>query len=239
MIILLPCYQPDGKLLDLVAGLGDQHIVLVDDGSGPRYAGVFDAARAAGCEVVGYSDNCGKGYALKHGLAYIHDLHPGQGVVCADCDGQHSPADIRRVAGAVSERPGSIVLGARRFAGRVPARNRYGNLLTSLVFARVTGRRLQDTQTGLRGYPAALLQWLLTIPGERYEYELEILLAACDDGIPIVETPIATLYLDDNRSSHIRLPHDLIRIYRPMLRYSATATGRRAERRIAFEQPVR
>ena len=238
MIILIPCYEPDGKLLALVAALRDQHILLVDDGSGPGYAGVFDAARAAGCEVVGYSDNCGKGYALKHGLAYIHDLHPGEDVVCADCDGQHSPADIRRVAGVVSERPGSVVLGSRHFAGKMPARNRYGNLLTSMVFSRVTGRRLQDTQTGLRGYPAALLQWLLTIPGERYEYELEILLAACDDGIPIVETPIATVYIDDNRSSHIRLPRDLIRIYRPLLWRSASSTSRRADRRILLEQPV-
>ena len=238
MIILIPCYRPDAKLLALVTALRDQHLVLVDDGSGPAYAGVFDAARAAGCAVVGYADNCGKGYALKHGLAYIHDLHPGEDVVCADCDGQHSPADIRRVAGVVGERPGSVVLGSRRFAGWVPARNRYGNLVTRMVFARVTGHRLQDTQTGLRGYPAALLPWLLTIPGERYEYELQVLLAACDDGIPIVETPIATVYIDHNRSSHIRLPHDLIRIYLPMLRYSASAHSRRGERRIVLEQRV-
>jgi hypothetical protein len=48
VIILIPCYQPDGELLELIAALGDQHIVLADDGSGPRHAGVFDAARAAG-----------------------------------------------------------------------------------------------------------------------------------------------------------------------------------------------
>jgi len=238
VIILVPCYEPDAKLLALIADLPGERIVLVDDGSGPEYAGVFAAARTAGCDVVGYAGNCGKGHALKHGLAYVHDLFPGENVVCADCDGQHTPADIRRVAAVVGERTGAIVLGSRRFAGRVPARNRYGNLLTSSVFARVSGRRLQDTQTGLRGYPAALLPWLLTISGERYEYELEVLLAACDDGIVIVETPIATVYIDDNRSSHIRLPHDLIRIYRPMLQHAVSAHRRRGERRIALEEPV-
>lgn len=106
---------------------------------------------------------------------------------------------------------------SRRFAGAVPARNGYGNLLTSMVFSAVTGRRLQDTQTGLRAYPAALVEWLLDIRGERYEYELEILLAACDAGIPLVEVPITTIYIDGNRSSHIRLPQDVIRIYLPML----------------------
>jgi hypothetical protein len=60
-MILIPCYQPDGKLLALIGALGGHHLVLVDDGSGPAYAGVFAAARAAGCQVVGYSDNCGKG----------------------------------------------------------------------------------------------------------------------------------------------------------------------------------
>lgn len=239
MIVLIPCYRPDVKLLSLVAALSGHRIVLVDDGSGAGYAGVFEAARAAGCEVVGYSDNCGKGFALKHGLAYVHDLYPGEDVVCADCDGQHTPADIRRVAGALEEHPGAMVLGSRRFAGAVPARNRYGNLLTSIMFSLVTGRRLVDTQTGLRAYPAALLEWLLDIPGERYEYELEILLAACADGIPIVEVPIATVYIDGNRSSHIRLPEDLVRIYRPMLRFASSPPRGRARsyvrRRTAVE----
>jgi glycosyltransferase involved in cell wall biosynthesis len=227
MIILIPCYRPDAKLLALVADLAEHRTVLVDDGSGPAYAEVFDAARTAGCDVLGYSDNCGKGFALKHGLAYIDDVYPGEDVVCADCDGQHTPADIRKVAGVRDEHPDSILLGSRLFAGAVPLRNRYGNLLTSAVFARVTGRRLRDTQTGLRGYPASLLPWLLDIPGEGYEYELEILLAASGEGVPVVEVPIATVYLDGNRSSHIRLPRDLIRIYRPMLRWAASGPDAR------------
>ena len=40
MIILIPCYRPDAKLLALVAALGDHRIVIVDDGSGPAYVEV-------------------------------------------------------------------------------------------------------------------------------------------------------------------------------------------------------
>ena len=222
MVIIIPCYRPDGALLTLVRALRgpdpDQRIVLVDDGSGPEYAHVFDAARGAGCDVLRYSQNHGKGVALKRGLALIAAAHPGEDVVCADADGQHTPADIRRVAGALADEPGSIVLGSRLFAGDVPARSRYGNALARMLFSAVTRTRLLDTQTGLRGYPAAMLEWLRAVPGERYEYELEVLLAAVRAGVPIVEVPIATVYLDGNRSSHFRLPWDPIRVYLPLLK---------------------
>src|SRR5215210_5054045 len=161
MIILIPCYKPDAKLLALVDELRASdwgpHIVVVDDGSGQSYAPIFDVARAKGCDVVGYAGNRGKGYALKHGLAHVDRHFPGHDVVCADCDGQHTPADIRRVASAVQGRSDAIVLGARQFVGAVPARSRYGNALARTVFRWVTGQRLQDTQTGLRGYPSRLL----------------------------------------------------------------------------------
>jgi len=222
MIILIPCYQPDTKLLALVRALRGpdpaQRIVLVDDGSGPGYTHLFDAARGAGCDVLRYPQNHGKGIALKRGLTLIATAHPGEDVVCADCDGQHTPADIRAVGAALDEHPQSIVLGARQFVGDVPARSRYGNALARLLFAAITGRRLQDTQTGLRGYPAALLGWLQAIPGERYEYELEVLLAASRADLAVVEVPIETLYLDDNRSSHFRLPWDPIRVYLPFVK---------------------
>ena len=227
MIILIPCYKPDGRLLALVEALraadATQRVVLVDDGSGPDYGDVFGAAQDAGCDIVGYETNRGKGAALKHGFAYVAECYPREDVVCADGDGQHTPTDIRRVGAALPAHPGAIVLGSRRFVGDVPARNRYGNAITSVVFGTVTGQWLQDTQTGLRCYPGTMIPWLLSLPGERYEYELQILLAARRADVAVVEVPIATVYLDDNRSSHMRFPWDPIRIYLPFVRFSASS----------------
>jgi glycosyltransferase involved in cell wall biosynthesis len=227
MIILIPCYEPGEQLLVLVRSIHalrpNQAIVLVDDGSGPGSAEVFATCEALGCEVVSHRVNRGKGAALKTGFAHIAECHLDHDVICADCDGQHTMVDILRVADEVAHRSETIVLGARRFATNVPARSRFGNGVTRLVFRIATGTRLQDTQTGLRGYSASMLAWLQTIDGDRFEYELETLLMAEGEGLHFHEVPIETVYLGGNESSHFRPIRDSIRVYVPLVRYAASS----------------
>jgi glycosyltransferase involved in cell wall biosynthesis len=223
MIILIPAYEPDAQLLELIgavrAAAPSLNLVVVDDGSGPAYGQIFDGARRAGVHVIAHPVNRGKGSALKTGFAFILDRFPGQDVVCADGDGQHSVVDILRVAERAGTDASSMVLGARAFAGSVPARSRVGNATTGLLFRLATGERIPDTQTGLRGYPAAMLPWLLTVGGERYEYELNVLLEAKAAGYRIASVGIATIYLDHNAGSHFRPVADSIRVYAPLLKF--------------------
>lgn len=241
MIILIPAYEPGAELVPLLRAIRatdpDQKVVVVDDGSGPAYAEVFNQAAACGAEVIGHPVNMGKGYALRAGFAHIAAVHPGHDVVSADSDGQHRLADIRRVAARLAadgsaaaaghapadRRP--IVLGARRFTGDVPLRSKLGNSITTFLFRRLTGLGITDTQTGLRGYPAALLGWLHRIEGDRFEYELEVLLAADRAGIEVVEVPIETVYLDDNESSHFHPIRDSFRVYVPLVRFAFSSVA--------------
>ena len=238
MIVLIPAYEPGRRLVELVRdlrsadpGLG---VLVVDDGSGAGYADVFRRAGVAGADVLTHDRNRGKGAALKTGFAHLEGA--GEAVVCADCDGQHAVADILRVAGAVGQRTGAapadtgrggleIVLGGRAFSGHVPLRSRFGNSVTRGLFRAVTGTAIRDTQTGLRGYPAGLLPWLLGIPGERFEYEFNVLLAAPGAGIALHEVEIATIYLEGNTSSHFRPVADSVRIYAQLLRFAASSFG--------------
>lgn len=226
MVILVPALEPDDRLLALLRALRtaapQDALVVVDDGSGPAYADVFDSARTLGATVLTHRTNRGKGVALRTGIAHVLSEHPGQDVVSADCDGQHTVADILRVAGRVN-RGRAIVLGARQFTGPVPARSRVGNALTRVLFALATRHPLQDTQTGLRGYPAHLLEWLLSIPGDRFEYELAVLLRAPAAGHVIEEIPISTVYLEGNASSHFRPLTDSARVYVPLLLFSLSS----------------
>lgn len=230
MIVLIPSYEPDERLVRLVADLRasapDVHVLVVDDGSGPAYRAVFDRVRGAGCTVLTYPGNRGKGCALKTGFAYAERQHPGEAVVCADSDGQHSVADILRVAAAVAaqgpDRP-ATVLGWRSFQGSVPARSVIGNRATARFFHLATGLRLRDTQTGLRGYPAVLLPWLRSVRGERFEYELNLLLRAAAERLPVEEVEIATIYLDANASSHFRPVADSARVLAPLVRFSLSS----------------
>lgn len=219
MIVLIPSYEPDQRLVDVVAELRRQapgwQIVVVDDGSSTRYAPVFTLTAALGATVLTHPTNRGKGAALKTGFAWVLENASGQTVVCADSDGQHLVTDIVRVASAVREK--AMVLGGRRFTGKVPARSRFGNAVTRHVFRALTGVQVYDTQTGLRAYPPELLDWLLTVPGDRFEYEFQALLRARTAGIRIVEVEIATVYEVEARSSHFRAVRDSVRIYAPLL----------------------
>lgn len=213
-------------MLNLIEQLKEKtndQIIVVDDGSGPVYQEIFTAARQMGCTLLWHDTNQGKGSALKMGIQYLLNQGEPEGVVCADCDGQHSVGDILKLAGVTREKSNQIILGSRQFVGEVPWRSRLGNNLTRYIFALATGSRIYDTQTGLRGYPANMFKWLLQVPGRRYEYELNILLEAQQHGYQVYEIPIATIYEDHNHSSHFHPLFDSIRVYLPLFKFSASS----------------
>ena len=226
LAVVVPAYQPDARLVGLVDDLHEAlpgcRVLVVDDGSGPDYVAVFAQARAQGAVVVTHQVNSGKGQALRTGLARAATTWPDADVVCADADGQHTPADIAAVARRVRE-TGRMTLGVRALTGPVPLRSRLGNRATALLFRGATGWRLRDTQTGLRGYPAGGLEWLLEVPGDRYEYELSALLRARELGMAVEEVEIATVYEPGNASSHFRPLQDSARIYAPLLRFTGAS----------------
>ena len=210
--ILIPAYEPDGNLAALVADLRSvfRHVVIVDDGSAHGH-GVFATVRPQVDALLVHDVNRGKGAALRTGLAWIRDNLPDvRAVVTADSDGQHRPADIRRVAEASLDHPDGLVLGVREFAGKVPFRSQLGNIWTRVVFRLLTGLSIRDTQTGLRGIPRGLVGRMLAIPGDRYEYELRMLVDARHHLAPPVQVPIETVYIDGNRSSHFRPFRDTV-----------------------------
>lgn len=220
-IVLIPAYKPDAALINTAAELKTRgyELVIVDDGSGEGYTEIFRRASAFG-KILRKKVNHGKGAALKSGFCYITQKRPDcRFVITADADGQHKTADIARVDAFLHEF-GGLVIGSRKFVGDVPARSMFGNTLTRGVFAAVSGVRVNDTQTGLRGFETALIPWLLSIPGDRYEYEMNMLLDAAKKGIPIGEVEIETVYENDNASSHFNPIKDSAKIYRCIFNYA-------------------
>ena len=204
--IVIPAYQPDAKLLGLVEALRVEfpHIVVVDDGS-TGCEEIFASVRGRVEALLAHPANRGKGAALKTAFAWIRERLPNiAGVVTADADGQHTPEDIRRVAEATATRKGGIVLGVRTFEGPVPLRSRFGNWWASLFFRLKTGLAIRDTQTGLRGIPSDMLDRMLALRGDRYEYETRMLVDMRRHPLPPLQIPIKTVYLEGNRSSHYR-----------------------------------
>ena len=107
-----------------------------------------------------------------------------------------------------------LVLGSRNFnSPDIPARSSFGNKLTSWVFAVMFGQKLMDTQTGLRGIPLKIVPSMLRISGERFEYEMNMLIECRKQKIEIYEIPIETIYIDENSSSHFNPVIDSVKIY--------------------------
>lgn len=228
-VLLIPAYQPSAELPGLVRamlaeskGLLDR-AVIVNDGSAEPCEAIFAELRTIpGVQVIAHAVNLGKGAALKSGFNWILVNDPEvTGIVTADADGQHLPADVARVAREHSSRPGSLVLGSRAFQGAVPFRSRFGNTLTRVIFRLFTGLALRDTQTGLRVWPRARCLEALRLPYNGYEFEFEALVKAAQSKIH--EVPIETVYQEGNKSSHFNPVRDSLRIYYVFLRYSASA----------------
>ncbi|MFD4958450.1 GtrA family protein [Microbacterium sp. NPDC058389] len=231
MIVLIPAYEPGPRLAGVVAGLlgadPDVEVVVVDDGSGPGDAAVFAMAEGLGATVLHHGVNGGKAAALRTGFDHALLEHPGDDVVTADADGQHTVTDILRVADelradAAAGTP-TLVLGCRAFAGRVPWRSRAGNAVARGVFRLAAGWPLSDTQTGLRGIPAELVEWVRDQPGERFAYEQNVLLRCRRAGVATREVPIETVYLDGNASSHFRPVVDSLRVMLPLMLFAGSS----------------
>jgi glycosyltransferase involved in cell wall biosynthesis len=220
--VIIPAREPEpvlGPLAQSLAEAGFGLVLVVDDGSSAAAAALFREASTAGARVLVHAVNLGKGRALKSAFNCILAEYPAiTAVVTADADGQHTLADIVRVAAETAAR-GTPVLGSRAFAGQVPLRSRFGNTLTRYVFASVTGSMLRDTQSGLRGFPRNVLPSLITLEGERYEFEMNMLAFLCRAGRKPFEVPIETVYIGGNRSSHFNPIWDSMRIYFVLARF--------------------
>ena len=226
--VVVPAYQPDRQLIEVVRGVRrvmTAPIVVVDDGGGPDYAAIFaEVATVSGVTVLRHAVNLGKGAALRTGFNHAVCAFPElTGVVTADADGQHAPEDIARIAAALEENPGALVLGVREFEGEVPLRSRVGNRLSGFAYRLLVGESLSDTQTGLRGVPAKLLPDLLRSSAPGYEFELDALILARHHGFALVQRKIRTIYAGRNESSHFNPLRDSMRISLVLFRFSLVA----------------
>ncbi len=214
-IALIPAYKPLALLPNLVSELtrSGMTVVLVDDGSGAEFGEIFKAC-AQNAKICTHAKNMGKGVALKTGLEYILNTYGEDNVVVTvDADGQHEVKDALAVCEIVENHPHTLVFGSRMFTGKVPFKSRVGNTLTQVSFHIFSGVSMYDTQTGLRAFSGDLIPKLLDISGERYEYEMNMLFDFTKERIPIIEHEIATIYENNNESSHFNPIKDTLSLH--------------------------
>lgn len=222
-IILIPTFNPDEEIMDsFVEELEKSftNIIFINDGSSTKHNTYFNKL-AKKHHVIKHYKNLGKGRAIKNALNYILNSYPEcKAIITVDCDGQHSVSDITKCYKKVLKNEDALILGVRDFnKSNVPFKSRYGNIITRNIFKLFVGLKISDTQTGLRGMSLKVAEKLMDIGGERYEYETNVLIACKTKDIPIIEVPIKTIYIENNKTSHFNPLKDSILIYKLFIKY--------------------
>jgi putative flippase GtrA len=216
--VIIPTYRPNQNLFKLVQKLQKHFkgmIIVVDDGNQDQT--IFK--QLSGVVLLHHDKNKGKGAALKTAFKYVlKELDSVYGVVTADADGQHPAEDILKMIHLIDQDSDLFYLGTRTFSQKTPLRNRLGNLITRKVFSWVTKQTIMDTQNGLRAIPKWLLEKLIKIPQQRYDYEMAMLKLIADQGVRIIQVPVKTIYEQEGAISSFNPWKDSVLIYRILLK---------------------
>ena len=223
-VILIPSYEPDNKLIKLINELKKNklNVVVVNDGSSKEYDSIFNKIKKK-VKVISYDTNQGKGYALKIGLEYIKENYKDYVVVTMDSDGQHSVKDAIKLSNYAEKHPSELVIGKRIRSEKTPLRSKLGNSITMFIYRLSTGVKVYDTQTGLRAFTSELMDFMQNVEGNRYEYEMNVLLYAPSNDIKIKEIEIETIYIENNEGSHFNTIKDSYRVYKEIIKYSLSS----------------
>jgi membrane-associated phospholipid phosphatase len=174
-------------------------LVLVDDGAPPAVAALLERAAAdSRVQVLRLGSNQGKGTAVAAGIEAALERDP-DAVVVLDSDGQH-PASLIPSFVAAAEHA-DVVIGDRPRGGAMPVARRAANAASSWALSLAVGRRLRDTQNGMRLFRAAALRSVPPSPG-RYEAETRHLKQLIRSGREVGWVPMPAIYDGEASSFH-------------------------------------
>ena len=210
--VIIPSYNNATKIEAVINEvlLQTNNVIVINDGATDNTAQLL--AHYKNIKVISYPQNKGKGYAVKKGFKKAIELGY-EYAITIDSDGQHCAEDISKFINACFINQNAIIIGNRSIIkGKISRKSSFANNLSNFWFLVITGIKLDDTQSGFRLYPIKKMQHILTLT-RRYEFEIEIMVKASWQNIPIESIPISVIYPPENeRISHFRPVVDFIRI---------------------------
>lgn len=217
--VVAPTYNNAGTLRDILDRLEALALplIIVNDGSTDATAALLSdwsaAARTVHVTILTHPKNRGKAAAMRSGFANAKSAGHSH-VVTIDTDGQLDPEDIPTMLSVARSRPDAVVLGSRRrdIAG-CPRASRLAWYLVALGIFLETGRRIPDSQCGLRVYPLRTLSFV-RCSSRRYGFESEVLTRSLWAGAPFAQVPVHCRYFPTSqRVSHFKPTRDGLRSF--------------------------
>jgi glycosyltransferase involved in cell wall biosynthesis len=201
---VIPVYNHAGTVAQVIKdaqALG-YPVFVVDDGSTDN---TYDQIKEiAGIKMLRHPQNQGKGAAIITGFAAASAV--ADWAITIDADGQHYPRDAQKLIKAILPKMRPIVVGARSgMTGKhVPWTSSFGRKFSNFWVRTSGGPVISDSQSGFRIYPLPEALNLKT-KARRFQFEVEILVQATRDGIPVIEAPVRVNYNPNGeRISHFR-----------------------------------
>ena len=210
--VLIPTYnnaQTIEKVITYVL-IYTPNIIVINDGSTDVTQELLK--KFATIEVISYSPNKGKGFALRTGIKHAQ-LKGFRYAISIDSDGQHFADDIPRFIYKIELAPDSLLVGARNLhQENMPKGNTFCNKFSNFWFRFQTGINLPDTQSGYRLYPIQKMKGSRYFTS-KYEFEIEVMVKAAWKGINVEPVPVKVFYAEaGKRISHFRPFKDFTRI---------------------------
>lgn len=188
-----------GKTLEaIVSAHPDAELIVVNDGSTDETAAI---ARAAGARVVSHAYSRGNGAAVKSGARAA----TGEVLVFMDADGQHDPADIKRLLEVMAQGH-DMVVGARQKGSQASFARALANGLYNTMASWMTGCRVEDLTSGFRAVRAEKFREFLYLLPNGFSYPTTSTMAFFRAGYSVAYVPIHAAKRIGK--SHIRLLQD-------------------------------
>jgi len=168
----------------------DYEIILVNDGSTNDCFQKAKKLENKKLKVVGYSENKGKGSAIKYGFNSVK----GEYVGFVESGGDINPKQLKNFIYIIEKENADIVIGSKRHPkSKVhypPLRrvmSRCYQALNKILF----NLEVQDTQVGIKLFKRKVLKRIMPkIAIKRFAFDLEILVLANKYGFKIVDAPV-------------------------------------------------
>jgi len=192
VIAVIPAYNEAARIGPVVedALRHVECVIVIDDGSTDETGKV---ATKAGATVITHMENGGAGAATMTGIEAARRMGATV-VITLDADGQHDAGDIPRLLEPIEQNKADIVF-ANRFGQKnhIPFIRRIFNAIGNLLTFTVTGKWVQDSQSGFKAFgPKALAQVELRMRG--FEFCTEIVREAVQHQWRIAEIPTKVIY---------------------------------------------
>ena len=191
LTVIMPCYNEAEVIASVLPEIiqvvreNDWRFIVVDDGSTDGSYRILQGFAADGVTVLHHKLNRGYGAAIKTGIRAAETKY----VVTIDADGQHDPADLKRLLDIALEKDADMVVG-----GRSENLSSLYRSLGKAVIKKIThwlvDFDVRDQNSGLKLYDREIALRFLPVTPDTMAYSDTILLLFVDRRHLVLEEPI-------------------------------------------------